>query len=69
MKLIITLYAIIGLGTFGYSASGNASCREVFFRQECVVLSAALSAMLWPLFWSWEIADAGRAALAQGGGE
>lgn len=63
-KLALAIYALIGLFTFGRSAShidDKPQCADVHAR-DCSVapevgafLGGGLAAVVWPLYWSWEL--------------
>lgn len=66
MKLIIA-YAVIALLTFGYAASSPDICKPSLFRSvsECRFMSGIGSGISWPMYWTWEAFETGRAALKE----
>lgn len=66
MAKLIVGYALIGLLTFGHSASSTSACTPRIWDRplqtsECRFMLGMSSAVAWPLYWSWAAFDAGRA--------
>ena len=61
------IYAMLGLLTFGYAASDPNSCSyaHIIQRGECRSFVGLVSGIMWPLYWSREAFEAGRAALQE----
>ncbi len=57
-------YAVVALVTFGVSASDPAhNCPvddEYCVQGEISAVSGLVAGLLWPLYWTWTIADAAR---------
>lgn len=59
------LYAAVALITFGFAANERAaSCHVAYEAYACIpgapVMIGSMAAAFWPLYWSWEVADAVR---------
>jgi hypothetical protein len=53
-------YLMVMIITFGWAASDSAYCLKDHSRDECVIGQAytgLMAAMVWPLYWTWDISD------------
>lgn len=57
-------YALIGIITFGHAAANTTAPEcEIFCitsREEKAVIGGMGAAIMWPLYWSWEVFEAGK---------
>lgn len=57
--LFLAAYFFVAVATFGYAAA-RARCDDGFnhmYESDCRSASGMVSAMAWPLYWSWEVAE------------